>query len=93
MIDRQRSQFRIIYDLLKAIRDRGIDGELKTRLMYNVNINSKQVNDYLNICKRYNFLTIKVDESSQRELYYINDNGKKFIDITDVIVSQWGELI
>ena len=58
-----------------------ISGSRKTHVMYRCNLNSKQINDYLNFLLKHGMLD-KIQErpDSKRHIFRTNELGKEFID-------------
>jgi predicted transcriptional regulator len=56
-------------------------GAVKTRIMYRCNLNSKQIQQYLEFLTKYNLIEVKERESNRRaQQYFVTELGLKFID-------------
>lgn len=56
-----------------------INGTMKTHIMYKCNLNSKQVQEYLEIVLRFE-LVRKVESESDRTVYLTTEKGRKLIE-------------
>jgi predicted transcriptional regulator len=55
-----------------------LNGTMKTHVMYKCNLNSRQVQDYLELLLKFRLLERKESEEG-RSIYQTTDRGKKFI--------------
>lgn len=56
-------------------------GARKTHVMYKCNLNSKQINDYLNFLLKHGMLDkIQEHPDSKRHIFKTSELGKEFID-------------
>ena len=57
------------------------DGARKTHVMYRCNLNSKQINDYLNFLLKCRMLdSIQERPNSKRHIFKTNKLGREFLD-------------
>jgi predicted transcriptional regulator len=62
-----------------------LNGTMKTHIMYKCNLNSKQVQEYLELLLKYR-LVEKLETDSRRVVYRTSERGKRFI-------KSYGELL
>jgi predicted transcriptional regulator len=55
-----------------------LNGTMKTHVMYKCNLNSRQVQDYLELLLKFQLLE-KHETEEKRSIYQTTDRGKKFI--------------
>jgi predicted transcriptional regulator len=70
---KRRDQLHIVNEILKVARQ----GASKTRIMYNVNLSFKGVNQYLNFMME-NELLLKTHED-YKSVYYASEKGLTFL--------------
>lgn len=74
----RRSQLEIVFDILKAIQDKG--GKIKpTHLLYKSNLSHKRMKGYVDDLQQKGFMTADVNED-ERSMYTITDKGLKFLE-------------
>lgn len=72
----KRSKLDIIYDMLRAIEDKG--GKIKpTHLLYKSNLSHQRMKLYLDELKQRNLLT--ETEVKDKTFYELTDDGRKFL--------------
>ncbi len=72
----RRSQLEIVYDMLKAIQDKG--GRIKpTHLLYKSNLSHKRMKGYVADLEGKGFMNS--DSSGERNMYVITEKGLKFL--------------
>ena len=64
-----------IIDLVLSVCDQGT---LKTHVMYKCNLNSRQVQDYLELLLKFHLLA-KKEADERRTVYETTDRGRRFI--------------
>jgi len=57
-----------------------MNGTMKTHIMYKCNLNSKQVQEYLELLLKYELLERIDSPGSKRSLYKSTDRGKRFVN-------------
>ena len=65
-------------DIINLILMVCLNGRMKTRVMYGCNLNSKQVQDYLELLQNFRLLE-KSETGEKRTIYRTNDRGRRFI--------------
>src|SRR5271155_916244 len=65
-------------DIINLILKVCLNGTMKTHIMYRCNLNSKQVQDYLELLLKFHLLD-RIDSSSARSVYKTNERGLRFI--------------
>lgn len=74
---KKRERTEIIYDVLKAIQNKG--GEAKpTHILYKSNLSSQMMNEYLDFLLEKDF--IKRTETKKAKYYSLKDKGYKYIE-------------
>ncbi len=74
---RRRERIEIIYDILKAIQDKG--GKAKpTHILYKSNLSSQMLKEYLNYLLDKGFL--QETRNARSKLYQLTDKGYKYIE-------------
>ncbi len=72
----KRSKLDIVYDMLRAIEDKG--GKiLPTHLLYKSNLSHQRMKLYLDELKQRNLLA--EGESKGKKVYELTDEGRKFV--------------
>ena len=72
----RRNKLEIIYDILKAVQDKG--GKIKpTHLLYKSNLSHKRMKEYLDSLMEKTL--IKENSEKGQKLYQITDEGFKFL--------------
>ena len=71
-----RSKLEIINSILAASEE----GTLKTRIMYKCNLNSRQIDSYLNLLLRGELIERTPDERGTRYTYRPTERGLRFLD-------------
>lgn len=73
----RRSQLEIVFDILKAIQDKG--GKIKpTHLLYKSNLSHKRMKGYVDDLQAKGFMTATVTDD-ERSMYTITDKGLNFL--------------
>jgi predicted transcriptional regulator len=65
-------------DIINLILQVCVNGTMKTHIMYKCNLNSKQVQDYLELLLKFQLIE-KIDSATSRSVYQTTDRGKRFI--------------
>jgi predicted transcriptional regulator len=65
-------------DIINLILQVCSNGTMKTHIMYKCNLNSKQVQEYLELLLRFN-LVQKIDSATARSVYQTTDRGRRLI--------------
>ena len=74
----RRSHLEIVYDILKAIQDKG--GKIKpTHLLYKSNLSHKRMKGYVDDLQKKGLIFADVKED-ERSMYLITDQGLKFLE-------------
>jgi predicted transcriptional regulator len=74
----RRSQLEIIYDMLKAIQNKG--GKIKpTHLLYKSNLSHKRMKGYVEDLQTKGLMMVEVNKD-EKSMYTITDQGLKFIE-------------
>ncbi|MBI4150656.1 hypothetical protein HY492_00870 [Candidatus Woesearchaeota archaeon] len=72
----RRSQLEIVYDMLKAIQDKG--GKIKpTHLLYKSNLSHKRMKGYVEDLEKKGFMTSEA--AGEKNMYVITEKGLKFL--------------
>ena len=71
-----RGWFEIVY----SITIESMDGALKTHLMNRCNLNSRQVENYLEVLLGYKLLKDEPSDDLKRTIYKTTELGKKYIE-------------
>ena len=70
----RRDRLKIMAEIMEAAKG----GQLKTRIMYMVNLSFTQVNEYLSFLTEMGFLSVRAD--NRKKLYETTDKGKRYIE-------------
>jgi predicted transcriptional regulator len=70
-------------DIIELILSQCLEGLVKTRIMYACNLNSKQVNQYLDFLVECGFLEARKEVVYVTARYYTTDLGKTFMQKYD----------
>src|SRR5271155_5372940 len=65
-------------DIINLILQVCLNGTMKTHIMYKCNLNSKQVQDYLELLLKFQ-LVERIDSTSARSVYQTTERGNHFI--------------
>jgi predicted transcriptional regulator len=65
-------------DIIDLILKVCLNGTMKTHIMYRCNLNSKQVQDYLELLLKFRLIE-RIDSISARSVYKTNERGQRFI--------------
>ncbi len=71
-----RGWFEIVYSIVTE----SLDGALKTHLMNRCNLNSRQVENYLEVLLRHKLLNRELSHDSKRTIYKTTELGIKYIE-------------
>jgi predicted transcriptional regulator len=72
----RRSQLEIVYDMLKAIQDKG--GKIKpTHLLYKSNLSHKRMKGYVEDLEKKGFM--HSEAAGEKSMYVITEKGLKFL--------------
>lgn len=72
----RRTQIQIIYDILKAVHDKG--GTIKpTHLLYKSNLSHKRMKEYVDQLSEKNMITTTTVK--KKNFYQLTDEGRKFL--------------
>jgi len=70
----RRDRLRIMAEILQITKER----QLKTRIMYSVNLSFSQINEYLSFLTEMRFLRVNVD--NKKKSYETTTKGYSYID-------------
>jgi len=74
----RRSHLEIVFDILKAIQDKG--GKIKpTHLLYKSNLSHKRMKGYVEDLQKKGLMIADVNED-ERSMFAITDQGLKFLE-------------
>jgi predicted transcriptional regulator len=65
-------------DIINLILQVCLNGTMKTHIMYKCNLNSKQVQEYLELLLRFQ-LVAKIDSATSRSVYQTTERGNRLI--------------
>ena len=65
-------------DIINLILQVCLNGTMKTHIMYKCNLNSKQVQEYLELLLRFQ-LVERIDSATSRSVYQTTERGKHLI--------------
>ncbi len=66
-------------EIINTMLNVSMNGMIKTQIMYRCNLNSKQLQGYLNLLLKWGMLERKKSIITRRSVYTSTERGKKFV--------------
>jgi len=67
-------------EIINTMLSVSMNGMIKTQIMYRCNLNSKQLQGYLNLLLKWGMLERKKSIVTRRSVYTCTERGKKFVN-------------
>ncbi|MHB8566831.1 MAG: winged helix-turn-helix domain-containing protein [Nitrososphaerales archaeon] len=66
-------------EIINTMLSVSMNGMIKTQIMYRCNLNSKQVQEYLNLLLKWRMIDSQISIATRRNIYTSTERGRKFV--------------